>query len=95
MSYIPAAEQADFYHNNPVIADTLFYKFENSFYRSMADTVKTLLSSSSYKQASEEDIDHRINKFSTQDDPIVGECIDTIRATNKSNAVGQLYPDPE
>ena len=47
----------------------------------MAHPAKTLLSSDSYNQTSEEDIDHRINKFSTQDASIILKYIDTIRAT--------------
>jgi len=46
----------------------------------MARRFKTSISPISYKQATNDDLDHRIHKFSTQDAPIVREFVDTIRA---------------
>jgi len=46
----------------------------------MARPVKTIISPISYKQATNHDLDHRINKFSTQDAAIVREFVDTMRA---------------
>lgn len=46
----------------------------------MARPVKTTISPTSYKQASNDDLTHRINKFGTQDAAVVREFVDTIRA---------------